>query len=222
MGKVFAGVVSTDPQGVKHTDYRETSLAYGVSRSALSEMCYDDLSGRWDTMGFRYEEVPDWANNCTGARGAPQPDYGPQANQTTGPHFLVKYLEDGGTSDLIPKFTNYLQRNMASSGVLTSDFGSIIPRAHLSASSTPQPGQVAECPDPERAGQRRRHLYRFLDGKSECTVLSRQVGRQAACGLDRLRPLEITYLRGTRQKRCRGLPPTTPLVFLSRRRECRA
>jgi len=37
----------------------------------------------------------------------------------------------------------------------------------ISIINNPRPARLQNCPDLERARQRRRHLYRFLDGKSD-------------------------------------------------------
>ena len=116
------------------TEYaRSLDLAYGISQWAIgpaSEMFVDDLSGSWINNGFRYYELIDQANACTGSgqTGIPFNDFlvtgggGANGQQTVWGHFLASYLETGSTT-WSTEFKIALQKLMNSGGMGTSDFG---------------------------------------------------------------------------------------------------
>jgi len=115
--------------------WNSLDLADGIARQNMTEMYYDDSSGRWDVTGFRYMQATDWANNCTGTSEYPRPEFAPQNINAAAPLFLARSLAEGGTAWQY-QFKNYLQRNMAADGFSNSspaaDLETILPQSVIS------------------------------------------------------------------------------------------
>ncbi|HZT23460.1 MAG TPA: hypothetical protein VFB55_11180, partial [Verrucomicrobiae bacterium] len=125
--------------------YNALDLAYGIARWNLSENYVDDGSGRWDINGFRFGLALDVPNSCKNPGETPEPDFQPTPTQTTAMTFLAKYLVDG-TTEWATKFKINMQKDMASLGVTTSDFGEYQLATIIDILNNPGPARLNDVP----------------------------------------------------------------------------